>query len=229
MDRQTLENIAYGRLYPSMCDPNFLVLRSRRQILGRHFRELPAGLVVLDVGGRYQPYRPLLDGRIRKYIALDLQETEFVDVLASGEQIPFRDATFDLVIATCVFEYFEQPHQAAKEIYRVMKPGGSLVASFPSVVPRFGDEDRWRYMSTGLRSLFSGFSKVEITAEVSSLGGFCRLVNLGLHDFAAFPVLRKVYEFTFCPLLNLTGLLLERAQLTANERWTGNYSLIAMK
>ena len=227
--RDELLHIAHTRLYPSLRNPNYLVLRSRRKIFTSYLRTLPRNLVVLDVGGRYQPYRPLLEGKVAKYVALDIQQTEFVTVIGSGEQIPFPDGTFDLVIATEVFAYFEHPRRAAAEIVRVLKPRGSFIASMPAVAPRFVDEECWRFLPRGLRSLFSPFSKLIITPEVSSLGGFCRLINVGLHDFLRSRALKLIYEWTACPMVNLLGLTLEKAQLTSNDQWAGNYNVIAVK
>lgn len=229
MDRESLVRTAHARLYPSLSNPNYLVLRARRRIFARYIHKLPDDLVVLDVGGRYQPYRPLLTGKICKYLALDVQRTQFVDVLGSGEAIPFRDNAFDLVIATQVFEYFQRPEQAAKEIHRVLKPGGSFLASFAAVAPRFVDEERWRYLPLGLKALFSSFSQLQILPEVSSLGGFCRLMNLGIHDFLKLRALKRIYEWSLCPGFNLLGLGLEKARLSSNDMWAGNYDVIAVK
>src|SRR5205823_2882592 len=132
--------------YPSLRNPNYLVLRSRRSLFTPYMQNLDNNLVVLDVGGRYQPYRPLLGSKISMYLAVDVEKTQHVTAVANGEYIPFRDAMFDLVIATCVFEYFQNPQKGADEIYRVLKPGGSLLASFGAVVPRFVDQERWRFL-----------------------------------------------------------------------------------
>jgi len=229
MSREDLLKIADARLYPSLTNPHYLVLRARRQIFAPYLQELADDLKVLDVGGRYQPYRPLLSGKVSKYFALDVDRTEFVSVVGNGQHIPFRDELFDLVIATGVFEYFENPHEAARDIRRVLKPGGSLIVSVGSVVPRFVDEERWRYLPLGLTSVFSGFSQLRIAPEVLSLGGFCRLINLGFHDFLKLKPLKSVYRLSVCPVLNLVGLLLERARLTSNDKWAGNYNIIAIK
>lgn len=221
--------IADARLYPSLTNPNYLVLRSRRLLFAAYLQSLPGNLSVLDVGARYQPYRPLLDGKIRRYWGLDVERTELIDVLASGECIPFRDESFDVVIATCVFEYFVEPRAAAGEIHRVLKPGGSLLASFNAAVPRFVDLERWRYLPLGIQTILASFSSLSITPEVRSLGGFCRLMNCGLHDFLKLLPLKFAYRMTGCPVLNLLGLTLEKAALTMNDRWAGNYSVIAVK
>jgi SAM-dependent methyltransferase len=229
MSTDEARRVAGARLYPSLTNPNYLVLRSRRLLFAAYMKGLPRKLTVLDVGARYQPYRPLLDGKIRKYFGLDVQLTELIDVLATGEHLPFRDETFDLVIATCVFEYFSEPQRAAKEIHRVLRTGGSLLASFNAAVPRFVDEERWRYLPLGLKTLLASFATLHITPEVRSLGGLCRLINIGLHDLLKLPMLKFLYRMTVCPAVNLLGLTLEKASLTRNDRWAGNYNVIAVK
>src|SRR5438067_483792 len=79
------------RLYPSLWNPDYLVLNERR----RHFSEWVQrvhgdSLSVLDVGGRIQPYRPLVEGRLQRYIAIDPLPTGLVDAVAVGERLPFR-------------------------------------------------------------------------------------------------------------------------------------------
>ena len=141
---------------------------------------------VLDIGGRYQPYRPLFEGKAKSYVALDVLRTPLVDVIGRGESLPFAAGSFDLVLATQVFEYFDQPHAAAAEIHRILKPGGCLLMSVAAVAPRFVDEEHWRYLPAGLRSLLSPFSRVEIIPEVFSIGSFFRTLNLSLSLFARY-------------------------------------------
>lgn len=47
-------------------------------------------------------------------------------VLAGAEALPFADASFDTVVATCVFCTVPDPEQGFREIRRVLKPGGEL-------------------------------------------------------------------------------------------------------
>ncbi len=49
------------------------------------------------------------------------------DVVGDAHALPFRDNVFDRVFAFNVFEHLRQPSLAAREIHRVLKPGGSLV------------------------------------------------------------------------------------------------------
>lgn len=48
-------------------------------------------------------------------------------VCGSGAELPYREDTFDLVMAMGYIEYFERPDEAISEIVRVLKPGGTLV------------------------------------------------------------------------------------------------------
>lgn len=83
---EALLKTAHQRLYPSLTVPSYLVLRSRTAIFSKWASHLGRGnLRVLDMGGRYQPYRPLLGSRVGRYIAVDLIKTE--DVLADGEAL----------------------------------------------------------------------------------------------------------------------------------------------
>jgi len=227
--REELLKIARLRLYPSVTNHSFLVLRRRRLIFTEWIKQLRTNLRVLDVGGRYQPYRPLLDGRVERYVAVDVLPTVLVDVVGKGQQLPFRGSIFDLVMATGVFEYFPEPRVAAEEVYRVLKPGGCLIMSVAAVCPRAVDEEHWRYLPAGLRFVLSSFSKVEIVPEVTSLGGLFRMMAWSLSTFARYDFVRQIVHCTLIPVLNLAGMGLEGAGLTRNDQSSGNYSVLATK
>lgn len=46
--------------------------------------------------------------------------------------LSFADATFDLVVSSEVIEHVGQPERMVQEIFRVLKPGGVAVLTFPS-------------------------------------------------------------------------------------------------
>jgi SAM-dependent methyltransferase len=230
MEASELERIAQRRLHPPWSDPNFLVLRSRKTIFESWFSQIKYPATVLDIGGRYQPYRPLLGNRVGKYIAIDLLQTPLVTVIADGQQLPFALETFDLVIATQVLEYVADPRQVANEVLRVLKPGGTFCLSVAAFAPRFADEERWRFTPAGLRSILSGFETVETVPELYIFGGLLRSFNLAANSLASKNrAIRKLYGVTVCPALNLLGLGCERLNLSANDQFSPNFSVRAFR
>jgi SAM-dependent methyltransferase len=218
-----------ARLFPSLTNPNWLVLRERRKLFDHWLGQLPSReLEVLDIGGRIQPYRALIANRLRRYLAVDLRLTPLVDVVARGEQLPLGSDRFDLVICTQVLEYVAQPSLVLGEIHRVLKPGGVLLLSVPSACPDVGEEC-WRFLPSGLHHLLADFTRVEVAAEGGSVAGFFRTVNACLDIFMRYPAARSAYRYSFCPLLNLTGALLESVSGRRNEQFVANYSVLAEK
>jgi SAM-dependent methyltransferase len=228
--REELLKIAHDRLYPSITNPSYLVQHRRRQILGGWIENITGSqLAVLDVGGRYQPYRPLLGDRVSRYVGLDVISTELVDVVATGQQLPFKAESFDLVIATGVFEFFAEPRSAAAEIHRVLKPGGSLLLSVAAVYPRVNDGEHWRFMPAGLKFVLAPFGSVEIVPEVASIGGFFRVNAAAVSIMAKRNWVRAIIHHTLVPLLNVCGLALDHPQLSRNDQIAGNFCALARK
>jgi SAM-dependent methyltransferase len=73
------------------------------------------------------------------------------------------DSSFDLVVCTEVLEHTLNPFAAVAEIFRILKPGGYLLASAPFNFRIHGPlPDCWRFSEHGWRSLTSSFEDVEI-------------------------------------------------------------------
>ena len=54
-------------------------------------------------------------------------------VAADGRRLPFGDATFDVVTAGCSLSHVDDPDRMLREIRRVLRPGGAVLAStFPA-------------------------------------------------------------------------------------------------
>jgi SAM-dependent methyltransferase len=226
----SLRSIAHSRLYPSLTDPSYLVLRSRRLIFSKWIKQMGrANLTILDIGGRYQPYRELFGSTIKHYVSLDLVKTDMVDVIADGQALPLAPGSFDVVIATQVLDYLLCPAAALREIHTVLKPGGSLIASAPACAPSFAEAELWRFTRSGLCKLFEPFAHAEIVPELHSAASLVRTLNLAIDGFVHYPSARWLYRRTMCPLLNLFGLAIEKLSLTSNDQFAANYSVLATK
>jgi SAM-dependent methyltransferase len=77
------------------------------------------------------------DGGNTSYLkSLNLTNITKVDFLSGSadyqvdvHRMPFKDQSFDLVITTSTIEHFYNPFIAFREISRVLKPGGALLAT----------------------------------------------------------------------------------------------------
>ena len=107
---------------------------------------------VLDYGcGMGHAYQAKLANG-REYAGADVSSRALSDVRSKGFQafeintdngsISANSAAFDGATCIEVFEHLQDPLAAAKELHRVLKPGGALVAT----VPNFGYHP-WRLMA----------------------------------------------------------------------------------
>lgn len=229
-NREAALELSSRILFPKIGDPDYLVQRARREIIASWCGELSSErgtLTVLDVGGRLQPYRPLLDGRAALYIAIDPVFEGLLDVAAIAERLPFRDASFDLVICTQVLNYASSPSQAIAEVRRVLKQGGILYLTVPAIFPRMHDY-RWSFMPEGLKILLGDFSETEIRAEGGSIAGMCRTINVFLETFVRSDLAHRVLRKSVYPLTNAIGLSMDRVS-RGRVNFTVNYSCRARK
>jgi SAM-dependent methyltransferase len=69
----------------------------------------------------------------------------------NNEGLPFPDASFDLITCTEVIEHLEHYRSTLREMYRVLKPGGTLVLSTPNILNL---KSRIRFLIVGFYNLF---------------------------------------------------------------------------
>jgi len=99
---------------------------------------------VLDYGCGTGSLYPFLKQKFNgaKYTGIDISpdmlkvakesypDGKFIE--ADGENLPFKNKTFDLVIVRGALHHLPNPEKGLKEISRVLKPKGFLIASEPS-------------------------------------------------------------------------------------------------
>jgi SAM-dependent methyltransferase len=57
---------------------------------------------------------------------------DHAEVIEPGKPLPYPDNNFDIVFARSVFEHIEDPEWLARELLRIVKPGGLIAASTPN-------------------------------------------------------------------------------------------------
>lgn len=80
------------------------------------------------------------------------------DVLADAHRLPFADEAFEAVLALNAFEHYREPRSAAREILRVLKPGGRVLIRTAFLQPQH--EAPWHFFNCtrhGLEAWFEGF------------------------------------------------------------------------
>lgn len=109
----------------------------------------------LDVGCGRKPYQQTFFSGAAEYIGCDyLSDRSCPDVVCSALELAFPDNAFDTVVSTEVLEHVPDPLRALREMFRVVKPGGSVVVSTPLYWPRHEvPYDFFRYPYDGLLHL----------------------------------------------------------------------------
>jgi SAM-dependent methyltransferase len=148
--------------------------RGRRRLLGQFLAglTLPADARVLDVGCGTGANGPVLAGAERFTVGLDAsalplglgrtgERTHGARVRADAGRLPFAGGSFDLVTALDVLEHLDDDAAAARELHRVLRPGGALVVFVPALRLLWGLQDevshhRRRYGRQQLRAVVAG-------------------------------------------------------------------------
>lgn len=88
-------------------------------------------LLLVDLGGA--------TGKPAGYLGVDLHDADIIHDLREG--LPFRDNTVGVVRAYDILEHLSDSVHIMNEIYRVLTPGGWLMASIPSTDGRGAFQD----------------------------------------------------------------------------------------
>lgn len=77
--------------------------------------------------------------------AKDLLSNKKIEFITGDlHKMPFKDKSFDKAVMSEVLEHVEDDEQVLKEVYRILKKGGTLVISVPSLnYPFFWDPINW--------------------------------------------------------------------------------------
>lgn len=119
--------------------------------------------LILDCGAGLRPvyYDNVVNFEICSYVT--------TDVRGVGECLPFRDNVFDGVFSFAVLEHVRDPFACAREIVRVLKPGGKLYCVVPFLQPLHGYPHHYFNMThEGLRSLFEAEMEIERQEVIAS-------------------------------------------------------------
>ncbi len=113
-DLHTRLKIVFEELLPA----NIRGLKCGTGHFSRWAYERGANVISIDLG-------PQLLKKVSKKCKSEL-------VVASALDIPFKENTFDLIVCSEVIEHTPDPFKAIEELYRILKPGGTLALTVPN-------------------------------------------------------------------------------------------------
>lgn len=139
------------------------------------------------------------------------------------ENLPFSDATFDLVTANMVVEHLDDPEKQFKEISRVLKPGGLFIFHTPNANGYFARLRRFvpTPINNALVSLLDGRQSADVfpvhyKANTSSrIEGLAKSAQL---EVVKQRMLNTDAVFSVVPPLMIVELLWLRALMSNNLR-----------
>lgn len=124
-------------LYAEFYDKSNDYLNSfEKDALVRMLRNVVMGGYILDLGAGTGRLIKYLKGKI---VAADISEemlkimkkkfSKVEIVCADAENLPFKDGSFDLVVAAFLIVHLKNPEKCFSEVYRVLKDGGTFVVT----------------------------------------------------------------------------------------------------
>ncbi|MFM0300027.1 methyltransferase domain-containing protein [Paraburkholderia sediminicola] len=145
------------------------------EVFYKYFNALPSDAIALDIGGGK---RQIDDER---YINLEYSQYEEPDMLGDGQALPFKSESVDLIYCTGVLEHIPDPIRATREMHRVLKPGGKLIACIPFLQPLHNDPQHFFNATPfGAATLFAQFEQKEIWWG-GEFGGIVKWIGEAAH------------------------------------------------
>jgi len=189
---------------------------------------------LVDIGCGTKPYRKLLAPHVTEHIGVDHRDTvhdkTHIDLIGSAYAIPVHDASFDSALCTAVLEHVEEPEQALRECYRVLKSKGVAVYTVPFIWHLHEEpRDFFRYSKHGIKYLFekAGFEVLEIKALSGFWVTFGQLFVYNIYRFNIGPL--RWFRIIDALGLILQGLAYVCDKFDKTEQWTWMYMVVARK
>jgi 2-polyprenyl-3-methyl-5-hydroxy-6-metoxy-1,4-benzoquinol methylase len=142
-----------------------------------------------------------------KLLARVAQKCSSTRVVGSILEIPFPDNTFDIVVSSEVIEHVPDPYKAMQELYRVLKPGGTMVLTTPNKIWYFSIWIANTFKLRPYQGLENWTGWFQMKRRLKKIG-FTNIQMSGVHLFpfvssVFYPVLNFFHRFnrTLGPLM----------------------------
>lgn len=199
----------------------------------------------LDIGCGSKPYRDLFNS-IVEYAGIDFKEYSvnkdfpagkpdyfFSDEYVKTLTLPFRNESFDNVVAFQVLEHHPNPQKLICEIFRVVKNKGYILLTAPFLGGiHEGPYDYQRFTKYGLIELFKSH-KCEIL-EIKEQGALFSTISMLLNEYLNnFAAKTKLFYFIsvliYLPFLLLSYASLPLDKIFKSDKIFFNYLILVKK
>ena len=176
--------------------PVFQTRRSRR-ILQRYIDNSGSDSKWLNIGSGGKVLGP-------NFTNLDIYSGANIDIVASADQIPLADNTFDGLASIAVLEHVQFPELVVKEMYRVLKPNAIAFIEVPFMQPVHGaPSDFQRYTLEGLKTIFRDFDVLECGVCVGPASSLAWMLKetLSILISGGNPKIYQVLQWIISPIV----------------------------
>lgn len=119
-------------------------------------------LVLFVGGGEAGKGSSALFGGGVEIVVSDVAIADSTHVCLDAHRIPFREGTFDVVVAQALLEHVLDPVQCVAEMHRILKSDGIIYAETPFMQQvHMGAYDFTRFSLLGHRRLFRRFTEID--------------------------------------------------------------------
>jgi len=208
-------SIIRERLNPRLYDFSYLMTRSFRQTM-TDFVDLTSKkkkpLTILDLGCGYKPFKKLFP-KNSNYIGVDMSLNSYADIIADNHQLPFKNNTFNIVIASEVLEHSSNEYQFIEELIRVSKNKALVFISSPFIFPEHGQPyDFQRLTKHKLKELFKNHKIIILKESNNIISSVFVFINLFFRTIlGSSALLSPIYIFN-----NLLALAAEKIKSPNN-------------
>ncbi|HEY6089489.1 MAG TPA: class I SAM-dependent methyltransferase [Gemmatimonadaceae bacterium] len=139
------------------------------------------------------------------------------ETIAPDGRLPYQDGSIDIACSLEVVEHVENQFEFARELYRVLRPGGIAIVSTPNVL---NANSRWRYLHSGFTVLFdplllSSADPVHTSGHINPVPYYYLAYQLRRAGFTSTSVTYDRFKLSARLLLIITGPVI----------WIGNQLL----
>jgi SAM-dependent methyltransferase len=208
-----------------------------RKHLEKFLEEHKTNELILDIGaGRVETNHSYTQFFPQRY-TLDISFDRQPDIVADIHNLPFPDASYNIIVCTEVLEHCHTPQKAIDEMFRVLTKGGKLILTTRFVYPLHDvPHDYFRFTKYGLKYLFKNWSSTEIKSETKSFSAIGALMQrIGFQTSLRGGKFTKIFVYLAAMVLEHCDKLIVseygdiRKERSEEDVMTTGYYLVAMK